>query len=173
MVIETVEQVEDLKERIGKTAEDTYTQLKTLTKTNSALEFLFQMKFCKIGLDPIKGTKQNLIEQLNQSFSDLVIIEALLDLLSKCPGKRFKIHLGAEPGFDIESSDGEVAAECFAVTSFGSNDKLKEDSQKLIKKAPDRKKYIYFYSQNDVEYKLKKVYKKFPDITYVRITNLI
>ena len=173
MIIETVEQAEDLREKIYKTAEDTYERLKTLIKTNSALEFLFQMKFCKIGLAPIKGTELNLMEQLNQSFSDLVIIEAVSDLLSKYPEKSFEIHLGTESGFDIESTDGAVAAECFAVTSFISNDKLKKDSQRIINRAPERKKYIYFYSQNDADYKLENAYKKFPDITYVRITKLI
>lgn len=66
-----------------------------------------------------------------------------------------------------------MAAECFAVTSSSSNRKLEKDSVKLIGKALHQKKYIYFYSQNDVEYKLENVYKKFPDITYVRIAKLI
>ena len=173
MIIETVEQAEDLKEKVCKSVEDAYEQLKALIKTNSALEFLFQMKFCKIGFNPIKGTELNLIEQLNQSFSDLVIIEALLDLLSKYQEKSFEIHLGTSHGFDIESTDGAVAAECFAVTSVFNNNKLDKDSQKIIERAPDRKKYIYFYSQNDAEYTLENAYKRFPDITYVRITSFI
>ena len=173
MVIETVEQAEDLKQKICQTAEDAYEQLKAISRTNSALEFLFQMKFSKIGFDPIEGTELNIIEQINQLFSDLVVVEALHDLLSKYPGKRFKLHLGSESGFDIESMDGEVAAECFAVTSSDSNRKLKMDSVKLMKKALHQKKYIYFYSQNDVEYKLENIYKQFPDITYVRIAKLI
>lgn len=173
MVIETVEQAEDLKQKICQTAEDAYEKLKTISRVNSALEFLFQMKFGKIGFDPIEGTELNIIEQINQLFTDLVVVEALLDLLFKYPGKRFKLHLGAESGFDIESMDGAVAAECFAVTSTTSNGKLVKDSVKLIEKALHQKKYIYFYSQNDVEYKLENVYKKFPDITYVRIAKLI
>lgn len=87
MVIETMEQAEDLKQKIYQTAEGAYEQLKTISRTNSALEFLFQMKFNKIGFDPIEGTELNIIEQINQLFSDLVVVEALFDLLSKYPGK--------------------------------------------------------------------------------------
>ena len=48
-------------------------------------------------------------------------------------------HFISEPGFDIESLDGEIVAECFAVTMAASNGKLKKDSEKLMLKAEGRK----------------------------------
>lgn len=172
MVIETKKQVEDLKEKIYKSAEDTFEQVKSMMQTNSAIELLFQMKFEKIGFDPIEGNEINIIEQINQLFSDLVAVEAVKDLLLRYPGKSFRTHLGTEAGFDIESIDGTVVAECFAVTTASSNGKLKKDSEKLMTKAFGQKKYIFFYSHNDVESKLKNVYGKFPDITYIRVAKL-
>lgn len=169
MVIESIKQVEELKLKMYKSANDTVEQLRTLIETHSALELLFKMKFEKIGYEPIEGTTLNIIEQINQTFSDLVAINALEDLLTRYPEKRFITHLGVEAGFDIEAEDGTVVAECFAVTIASSNGKLKKDSEKLINKAPHQKKYIYFYSQNDTNIKLENVYVKFQDITYKRI----
>ena len=172
MVIESVGQVLELKTQMYKSAEDTVVQLKSLMETITPLELLSHFKFRKIGFDPIDGTELNIIEQVNQLFSDLVAMEALADLLQKYPEKSFRTHLGAEAGFDIESLDGEVVAECFAVTTASSNGKLKKDSEKLIEKAIDKKRYIYFYSENDINSKLEKVYERFPDITYIRVEKL-
>lgn len=91
----------------------------------------------------------------------MVAAEALTDLLLKYPEKSFRTHLGTESGFDIEVVDGTVVAECFAVTKASSNRKLKEDSEKLMGKAPKQEKYIYFYSENDVESGLERIYEKF------------
>ena len=80
---------------------------------------------------------------------------ALEELFDIYPSKKFETHMGAEAGFDIESTDGEVVAECFAVTTAASNGKLKKDSEKLINKASKQKKYIYFYSQKQI-FKMEK-----------------
>lgn len=170
MIFERKAQVIELKAKIHQSAEKTYEQLNVMLKTHGALDILFKMKFDKIGYDPIDFTELNLIEQINQLFSDLVAMSALEDLFVRYPDKHFCTHLGAEAGFDIESLDGEVAAECFAVTTATSNGKLKKDSDKLMEIAKQKKKYIYFYSRNDSDEKLEKVYAKFPGIKYVRVT---
>ena len=131
-----------------------------------------QSERSKIGFDPVGGDELNIIEQINQLFSDLVVMAALEELFDIYPSKKFETHMGAEAGFDIESTDGEVVAECFAVTTAASNGKLKKDSEKLINKASKQKKYIYFYSQNDIDEKLERIYEKFPEINYRRIKNI-
>lgn len=170
MIFETRAEVTTLKEKMYESAEKTYEQLKKMLNTHGALEVLFKMKFDKIGYDPIDFAELNLIEQINQLFSDLVAMSALEELFARYPNKKFRTHLGAEPGFDIESLDGEIVAECFAVTMAASNGKLKKDSEKLMLKAEGRKKYIFFYSRNDLDEKLERVYEKFLEIEYVRFS---
>lgn len=81
------------------------------------------------------------------------------------------LNLGPSSGFDIDSIDGEIVAECFAVTTATSNRKLEKDCSKLMSKAPAKQKYIYFYSRNDTEEKLRRTYDKYPEIVFVRIAN--
>ena len=171
MIFNSLEEVKELKIKMYSSADAAFEKMKNMMEACSSLDLLFEMKFNKIGFDPVEGTELNIIEQINQLFSDLVAMYALEDLFSKYPDKTFRTHLGAEPGFDIESIDGEVVAECFAVTTASSNGKLKKDSEKLLLKAVKPEKYIYFYSQNDTDEKLERVYEKFPEISYVRIKN--
>ena len=172
MLFDSKSQVYELKNKMNESAERTYDKLKIMMESSTPLEILFQMKFNKIGFDPVDGDELNIIEQINQLFSDLVVMAALEELFDIYPSKKFETHMGAEAGFDIESTDGEVVAECFAVTTAASNGKLKKDSEKLINKASKQKKYIYFYSQNDIDEKLERIYEKFPEINYRRIKNI-
>ena len=82
-----------------------------------------------------------------------------------------KLNLGPSSGFDIETTDGEVVAECFASTTATSNRKLEKDCQKLLSKAESKRKYICFYTRNDSEEKLSKIYAKYPEITFMRISS--
>ena len=169
MIINSMEQVVDLKEKILKNAKLTYEYFNERISTTPPIDILRDMKFSKNGLDPINGTPLNFIEQLNQMFSDLVVVAALKDLMTKYPDKQFEINFGAKSGFDIQSCDEAVVAECFAVTSAKSNDKLRKDSKKLSDLARNQEKYIYFYSENDVDEKLERTYQSFPEITFKRI----
>ena len=36
----------------------------------------------------------------------------------------------------------------------------------------EKEKFLFFYSQNDTEIKLQQIYKKYPDIHFVRIRSL-
>lgn len=96
----------------------------------SVIEFMFELRFHKLGHDPIEHTALNFVEQLNQTFSDLVVLEGARYLVHRYPGMKFNLHFGTESGFDIESEDGSVIAECFAVTTIKSNNKLLKDSKK-------------------------------------------
>ncbi len=170
MVIKTVEEIEHYKRVVFNNANETRERLKEKIGLLSAMEFLQELKFDRVGVDPLKGTELNFIEQLNQMFSDLVVLEGARQLSGRYPEKEWKLNLGPSSGFDIESIDGEIAAECFAVTTATSNRKLEKDCTKLMSKAPAKKKYIYFYARNDAEEKLLRIYEKYPEITYIRIS---
>jgi len=169
MVIKTAEEIENCKRAIFDNANETHERLKEKIRLLSATEFLEELKFDRLGADPMKGTELNFIEQLNQMFSDLVVLEGALRLLRLYPGKELRLNLGPSSGFDIASTDGEIVAECFAVTTATSNRKLEKDCSKLMSKAPVKQKYIYFYSRNDADEKLRRIYEKYPEITCVRI----
>lgn len=169
MVITTVEEINRCKRVILENANRTCEKLKGNAYTLPAIVLLEELKFDKTGIDPLKGTELNFIEQLNQMFSDLVVLEGCRQLLQLYPDKKMKVNLGAKCGFDIESLDGEVAAECFAVTTAASNRKLEKDCQKLLRMAEGKKKHIFFYARNDSEEKLRRISKKYPEITCVRI----
>lgn len=170
MIIKTLEELEILKRSIHVNAEATYQQLKVKMQTTSASSFLAELKFDRLGIDPLKGTELNFIEQLNQMFSDLVVLEGAVRLLRMNPHQELRLNLGPSSGFDIESADGEIVAECFAVTTATSNRKLEKDCQKLMSKANEKQKHIFFYSRNDQDEKLVRLYDKYPEITITRIT---
>lgn len=101
-------------------------------------------------------------------YSNLVVLSAVEDLLSKYPGISFVLQLGVNSGYDIEAIDGSVVAECFSVTAVSSNRKLDKDCMKLMQ-ATAPIKYVYFYSHQDREEKLQKIFSKYPDIHFHRI----
>ena len=133
-----------------------------------AMDFWAAFKFDRIGHDSISGQPQNLIEQINQMYSNLVVLNAADDLLDSYPGTSFELQLGVSSGYDIQSTDGSIVAECFAVTTVSSNRKLEKDCKKLIT-SNATEKYIYFYSHQDTEEKLQKQFVKHPDITFKRV----
>ena len=171
MVSETLNEVQQLKEQLLKSAEKAKISVLSHAEETNPVQFLASVKFREVGYDPITGETINLIEQLNQLFSDLVAVSALEHLMIEYPEKVFLLHLGTEAGFDVESKDGEVAAECFAVTRVASNNKLRKDAEKLIKKAENKRKYIFFYSEKDKEDALIRIYEKYPDVRFIRIRN--
>ena len=171
MKIESKDEILELRSRICENTQKTYNRIVQDINNNSPFDLFADIKFNKFGLDPIDGTPLNFIEQLNQMFSDLVVLYAVEELLAKYPNKQFEVNFGARAGFDIQSADKTVVAECFAVTSVNSNGKLREDTKKLMKLPADVEKYIYFYSQNDVNEKIERVCISYSKITFVRIKN--
>ena len=169
MDVKTIEEIEYLKKTILINAEKTFEQLKTEAKSLPAMTFLAEIKFDKVGIDPLEGTELNFIEQINQTFSNLVVLEGASRLLQLYPNTTLKLNFGPASGFDIESADGEVVAECFAVTTATSNRKIEKDCSKLMSKAHDEQKYIYFYSRSDSDEKLQRIMDKYPEITFTRI----
>lgn len=169
MKIHSLAELETLQKTIQDHIAASHEKMKKQIYGVSVMDFLMGLRFQKTGVDPVKGTPLNFVEQLNQLFSDLVVIEAARYLFSLFPHQVFELRLGPASGFDIESEDGTIAAECFAVTIAASNSKLDHDSKKIQDKASGQEKYIFFYSQYDTDEKLQKIYAKYPDIHFVRI----
>lgn len=171
MIIESKIQIRELCSKIYENAGKTYNRMKRDMASDSFFELFEDIKFNKFGYDPIKGTPLNFIEQLNQIFSDIVVLYGVEELLSKYPDKTFEVNFGAKAGFDIQSTDRKVVAECFAVTRVSSNSKLRQDAKKLMKLPADIEKYIFFYSQNDTDERLKITYGTLPEIFFNRMKN--
>lgn len=168
MVIESNEQVAMLRESIRHNAEESMEVLKNRADDLPAMQFFAEIKFGKTGRDPLTGCELNLIEQINQMHSDIVALSAVQDLLDQYPGKKFEIHLGPVAGYDIQSTDGEVIAECFAATSVNSNNKMNKDCRKLLK-AQAIYKHLYFCTYRDSENTLQNKFEKYPEIQFKRV----
>lgn len=118
-----------------------------LSNEGDSLQVLSLMKFKEIGHHPTDDRPLNIIEQVNQTFTYLVTLEAARWLLTQHPSsKGLRINLGTNAGLDLESLEpGLVAAEAFAATHVRSNDKLRKDIGRLVEKAPDVKhRYVFF-----------------------------
>jgi hypothetical protein len=111
------------------------------------LDLLRQMKFHPVGFHPIEDRPLNLVEQLNQTWTYAVALEAARKLLELHPeAGGFNVAPGAHMSIplDIMSIEpGLVGAETFAVTKPGSNNKLNKDLLKLAAR-PELNRYIFF-----------------------------
>ena len=111
------------------------------------LDLLRQMKFQAVGVHPVEERPLNLIEQVNQTWTYMVALEAarrLLDLHPEAGG--FRVAPGAHMSIplDIMSlNTGLVGAETFAATRPGSNNKRNKDLGKLAGR-PELHRYIFF-----------------------------
>jgi len=115
----------------------------------SPIELFLSLKFDPVGAHPFAGHALNVVEQVNQTATYLVALEAAKTL--------FKLHPD-EPGYviapgahmsqplDIMSiTAGHVGAETFAAVDPRNNRKLQKDLAKLATHA-DRHRYIFFAS---------------------------
>jgi hypothetical protein len=102
------------------------------------------MKFGPSGFHPAEDRSLNLIEQVNQTFTYLASVEATRWLLRQHPeAVPFRLNLGTASGSDIESTDGQIAAETFAAVDPQNNRKLDKDILKVgLTSAP--RKYVFY-----------------------------
>jgi hypothetical protein len=115
----------------------------------SPLDLLTALRFQMVGHDPISGKALNMIEQINQTFTILVSLRAVEQLIELHPeADGFRLALGTCSGRDIQSVEPNlVAAEVFSATHPGSNQKLKKDIARL---KPDTAlhRYVFFAAPN-------------------------
>ena len=167
MIVSTHREISLLEDKILKNAEAAFESIKAFTESSGALSFFSAIKFTKLGKSPISGDALNLIEQINQTHSNLVVLSAAHDLLNRHPGKTFRLCLGVESGYDIQSTDGEIIAECFAVTRIDSNDKMNRDCKRLLTSSTPYM-YIYFRTYEYSEKQLENYRQKYPAIHFHR-----
>lgn len=120
-----------------------------LRHISAPIELMRQMKFEKIGVHPVYGHPLNLIEQINQTFTFLVALNATEWLLKEHPdagGFRLAPGAHASQQLDIMSIEaGLVGAETFAAVSPKNNRKLGKDLEKLSESG-HKHRYAFFYA---------------------------
>jgi hypothetical protein len=132
---------------IYSSAERTYHWMKK--HSGSPMELFRAVKFEPVGFHPFGGHALNVIEQVNQTATYLVALEAarlLFDLHPEEPG--YVIAPGAHMShpLDIMSiTEGKVGAETFAAVDPRNNNKLKKDLMKLATRA-ESSRYVFFSS---------------------------
>ncbi len=172
IVIQSITELETYKETIIRNLNQSIIALGRIINTCDALDAFKLFKFEKIASEPLTGSQENLIEVINQAHTYLISIMAVQYLFEKYPTQKFIINWGNIPGYDIESVDGTVIAECFAVTSYKSNGKLTADLKRLAENTSATYKYEFFYDKDFTE-KHKEYYKeKYPDIEVVKFSEI-
>jgi hypothetical protein len=113
------------------------------------LELLRELKYSPVGRHPIEDRPLNLVEQINQTWTYAVALEATRKLIELHPeAGGFKVAPGAHMSIplDIMSVDeGLVGAETFATVHPRNNGKLVADRIKLSSR-PELHRYIFFAS---------------------------
>ena len=113
------------------------------------LEVLKRIKFQPIGFHPIADRPLNFIEQVNQSWTYVVALEAAKKLLALHPDAGgFHLAPGAHASLDLDIMSvepGYVGAETFAAVHPRNNGKLRADLAKLSSRA-EKHRYVFFMS---------------------------
>lgn len=151
MAITSVHEVDKLIHSVWAASDRTVHFLRDLISNESdSLQVLRLMKFSESGHDSADGRKLNIIEQVNETFTYLVGLDAAKWVLQTHPEllpAGINVNLGTAAGFDLESVEaGVMAAEVFAATNPRSNDKLRKDLARLAEKATDYKHRYEFVS---------------------------
>lgn len=84
----------------------------------------------------------------------------------------FKVNWGNNPGYDIESEDQRIIAECFAATSYRSNQKLVKDLKRLKENQIAEYKYEFFYDKEFEDSHRAYYEDNYPGIAIVKFTNI-
>lgn len=95
------------------------------------------LKIRKMALEPLSGKPENLIGVINQAHTYLIFIMAVEYLYKLYPAQTIIINWGNVSGYNIESVDGAIIAECFVATSYKSNGKLAANLKRLADEISD------------------------------------
>ncbi len=150
LIVRSHQDLDRLRDAAQQAAEAAQQALQGLV-AGPALEVLYAAKFREIGQHPVSLKPLNLIEQLNQTFTALVTYAAVEQLTGLHPAVAgWRINLGARPGTDIESIDGDsfgvtVAAEVFAAVRPSNNDKLRKDIER-VGQTDAANRYVFFHT---------------------------
>lgn len=139
----------DIERHLATIEASTRRAIEALASLGSPTDALRQIKFATIGRHPIEDRALNLVEQINQTFSYLVALNAakwLLEAHHDTGGLSLAPGAHASQRLDIMSVEPNlVGAEAFAATSPSSNRKLDKDLKRLAAD-PSQHRYAFFYS---------------------------
>ncbi|MDE0508639.1 MAG: hypothetical protein OXI17_08410 [Gammaproteobacteria bacterium] len=140
-----------LEHEIRCASECAFLSIRRITEESDGLGLLQAVKFEKIGRDPFDPKRPlNLIEQVNQTFTALVSVQAANYLFDHHPDAApFFMNLGTARGPDIVSEDGSVVAEVFSATHPDSNDKKRKDIDRVSKEVDASHRYVFFHCPGD------------------------
>ena len=146
--------------------------ISAIIESENAQEVFRQFKFEKIATEPLSGKPENLVEVINQSQTYLVTLAATEYLLCLYPEKAFILNWGNVSGYDIESTDGTIVAECFAATSYRSNGKLTADLKRLSANQTALQKYEFFYASDFSDASKKYYESKYAGVRIVKLESI-
>ncbi len=158
IIVHNVEEIDRLIEIIRRSAAGVIPKL----AEQAPLELFWQIKFGLFGKHPIEDRSLNFVEQINQTWTFVVALEATKLLLGFHGNRDFQIAPGAhaELPFDIVSTDGKICAETFAAVSIRNNRKLRRDLEKLERHPEISHRYIFFmcpsYPRTEQQTRLEK-----------------
>lgn len=141
--------LEQLEQKLYESMDKTLGQINSDIILNSSQMLFSKMKFGGVGFDPLDSERAlNITEQINQSFTYLASFYTLEVLFTEYPELApFILNLGTDPGSDIESECGKLAAEVFAAVAPTSNQKLKKDINKVLE-TNAKLKFVFFICPN-------------------------
>jgi hypothetical protein len=147
MLIQTVQEVDHYLDQIRKSAASAHAWI--AAQSGDPLDLLRRLKFDEVGFHPIEDRPLNLVEQINQTWTYAVALEAtrqLLHLHSEAGGYRLAPGAHGSMPLDIMSVKSElVGAETFATVDHRNNRKLERDLKKMAER-PEQYRYVFFAS---------------------------
>ena len=147
MLVRSVDDVDSYLTKIRKSAADVCDWM--TAQTGSPIDRLQRMKFEPIGYHPIENHALNLAEQIYQTWTFAVALEAARQLLLLHPeadGYRLAPGAHAAIPLDIMSRHpGLMGAETFAAVHPKNNRKLARDLKKMSARL-EQHRYIFFMS---------------------------
>ena len=167
IVVHNTDELNNYKNAILDNLNNSANILQQVLRNNTALDAFIIFKFEKMASEPLSDNPENLIEVINQAHTYLISIMAVEYLYKFHPAQTYIINWGNIPGYDIESVDGTIVAECFAATSYKSNGKLTADLRRLAANTEAEYKYEFFYDKDFTENHKEYYNEKYPDIEIV------
>ena len=146
--------------------------LRGLIEKEDPMSLFAKCKYDKIGIEPLTGEDENIIEVINQAQTYLVSLKAVEYLLDRYPAKEFIVNWGNIAGYDVESVDGTIIAEVFAATSYRSNSKLTKDLKRLSDNKTAKIKFEFFHDKEFTPNHRTYYSEKYPGIEIVKFDSL-
>ena len=167
--ISTVDEAKHLINEIYESSSTTRDEILKLATNTTGVDFLHELKFLKIGKDPLENRPLNFIEQLNQTFTYMTSLIAVKYLIEKYPQYTpYTLNLGTASGYDITSKNQEIVAETFAVTNAKSNDKIRKDVIRMSNVHNAIMRFVFYYSEENYS-GLESLKNKYPNVQIIPI----